>query len=113
MILEWVVTILHALLCAVMIFGVIYSKTPISQGAVLVVLMLMFIGIRTFKTCVLHGPEECENKPTIADFGAAVLIEDYKRMPKYDHEQSVVGTLLFMQLFKIYCESIYPIETLF
>ena len=110
---EWAITIVHALLCAVMVMGVLFSKTPVSLGAVLAILMLLFIGIRLFGTCIMDFTEECENKPILADIGAAMIVKDHKTMSKYEYEQAVVGSLLVVHLIKIYALSIYPVDTLF
>jgi len=113
MLCEWIVTIMHALLCSVMVLGVVFSKTRIAQGAVLAILMLLFIGIRLFGTCIMDFTEECENKPILADIGTAMIIKDHKNISKYEYEQAVVGTLLVVHLIKIYALSIYPVDTLF
>jgi hypothetical protein len=110
---EWLVTIFHAVLCLVMIYGVLFSKTVIAQSAVLAILMLLFIGIRLFGTCALDTSEVCEGKPILADIGLATLLKDYKNVNKFFYEQSVVGSLLLIHVIKIYSLSIYPIDTLF
>lgn len=113
MLLEWTFTLIHALLCVVMVLGVLFSKTTISKGAVLAILLLLFIGIRLFGTCVMDFAEECENKPVLADIGAAMIIKDHKNISKYEYEQASVGSLLIVHLIKIYALSIYPVDTLF
>lgn len=110
---EWVITVIHAFLCVVMVLGVVFSKTRISQGAVLASLMLLFIGIRLFGTCIMDFTEVCENKPILADIGAAMIIKDHCNTSKYEYEQAVVGSLLVVHLIKIYALSIYPVDTLF
>jgi hypothetical protein len=113
MLVEWGVTIVHALLCAVMVIGVLFSRTRIAQGAVLGILMLLFGGIRFFRGCAMDNLEVCDNKPTLADIGMALSIKDYKQGSIYDFEQAVVGNLLIIHLIKIYALSIYPFDTLF
>lgn len=113
MLVEWGVTITHALLCAVMVIGVLFSRTRIAMGAVLGILMLLFIGIRFFRGCAMDNLEVCENKPTLADIGMAISVKDYKQASIYDFEQAVVGNLLIIHLIKIYALSIYPFDTLF
>ena len=110
---EWTVTILHAVLCAAMVIGVLFSRTRIAKGAVLGSLMLLFIGIRFFRGCAMDDAEVCENKPTLAEMGMATTIKDYKAASIYDFEQAVVGNLLIIHLIKIYALSIYPVDTLF
>lgn len=106
-------TLVHALLCIVMIFGVIFSKTRITQGAVLATLLLLFIGIRIFKTCAMDMLEECTDKPILADIGMATIFEGYSALTKYQYEQAAVGSLLIIHIIKIYALSIYPVDTLF
>jgi hypothetical protein len=110
---EWIVTITHALLCAVMVIGVLFSRTRIAKGAILASLTLLFIGIRFFRGCAMDNLEVCENKPTLAEIGMAATIKDYKQASTYDFEQAVVGNLLIIHLIKIYALSIYPFDTLF
>ena len=113
MLTEWIVTIVHAVLCVSMVIGVLFSRTRIAQGAVLASLMLLFIGIRFFRGCAMDSFEVCENKPTLAEIGMATSIKNYKVADIYDFEQSVVGNLLIIHLIKIYALSIYPLDTLF
>jgi hypothetical protein len=110
---EWAITLIHALLCLAMVLGVVFSKTAISKGAVLAILMLLFIGIRLFGTCIMDLVEECDNKPVLADIGAAMIIKDYKNISKYEYEQAAVGSLLIVHLIKIFVLSVYPVDTLF
>jgi hypothetical protein len=110
---EWIVTIVHALLCVTMVIGVVFSKTRIAQGAVLATLMLLFVGIRFFDGCAMDSLEVCENKPTLAEIGMATSIKGYKEASIHDFEQAVVGNLLIIHLLKIYALSIYPFDTLF
>ena len=110
---EWIVTFIHAVLCVVMVIGVIFSKTPIAKAAVLGTLMLLFIGIRLFRGCAMDSAEVCINKPTLAEIGMATTVKDYKIASIYDFEQAVVGNLLIVHLIKIYVISLYPVETLF
>ena len=101
------------MLCIVMAIGVVFSKTLISQGAVLAILLFLFIGIRIFKTCAMDMLEVCENKPILADIAMATIIKDRNSVTKYDYEQIVVGTLLIVHMIKLYTLSIYPVDTLF
>jgi hypothetical protein len=110
---EWTITLIHALLCVVIVLGVLFSKTPISKGAILAILMSLFIGIRLFGTCIMDLVEECENKPVLADIGAAMIIKDHTKISKYEYEQAAVGSLLIVHLIKIFVLSIYPVDTLF
>jgi len=113
MISECVVTILHAVLCALVVFGVLFSRTRIAQGAVLSILVLLFIGIRIFRACAMDMFEICENKPILAEMGKAMTVKNYKDTNIYEFEQTVVGNLLVIHLIKIYALSIYPLDTLF
>ena len=113
MVKEWITTILHALLCIIMVFGVLFSRTRIAQGAVLSILVLLFAGIRLFRGCAMDSYETCENKPILADMGKAMTVKDYKTFGTYEFEQTVVGNLLVIHLIKIYALSIFPWETLF
>lgn len=110
---EWIITGTHALLCLIMVIGVVFSRTRITQGAILVILILLFIGIRFFHGCVMDEFEVYENKPTLAEIGMATSVKDYKYASVYDFEQAVVGNLLIIHLIKIYALSVYPFDTLF
>ena len=110
---EWLITLGHAMLCVVMAIGVIFSKTRVAQGAVLAILLFLFIGIRMFKTCAMDMLEVCDDKPILAEIGMATSIKEQGAISKYDYEQAVVGTLLIVHLIKIYVLSIYPVDTLF
>jgi uncharacterized membrane protein len=110
---EWITTIIHALLCAAMVVGVLFSRTRVAQGAILATLMLLFIGIRFFHGCAMDTFEVRDDKPTLADMGMAMSIKNYKVASTYDFEQAVVGNLLIIHLIKIYVLSIYPVDTLF
>lgn len=113
MITEWIITILHAVLCIIMVFGVLFSRTRIAQGAVLSILVLLFAGIRLFRGCAMDSYEMCDNKPILADMGKAMTVKDYTTFNTYDFEQTVVGNLLVIHLIKIYALSIFPWETFF
>ena len=110
---QWIATIIHALLCAAMVIGVLFSRTRVAQGAILATLMLLFIGIRFYHGCAMDFLEVCDNKATLADMGMAMSIKNYKDASVYDFEQAVVGNLLIIHLIKIYALSIYPVDTLF
>jgi len=110
---EWIATIIHAILCVVMVIGVVFSRTRISQGAVLGTLMLLFTGIRFFRGCAMDVTEVCDDKPTLAEMGKAMLLKDYQHASIYDFEQTLVGNLIIVHLIKIFALSIYPLEILF
>lgn len=110
---EWAVTCAHALLCGVMVIGVLFSRTRIAQAAILGILLLLFIGIRLFHGCAMDASEVCENKPTLAEMGMAMSTKGYADASVYEFEQVVVGNLLIVHLIKIYALSIYPFDTLF
>jgi hypothetical protein len=105
--------LIHIIICVVIILGILFSKTRISQGAVLAILLLLFIGIRMLGTCIIDFTEVCEDKQTLADFAAALTIKDHINTKNYDFEQAVVGSLLIVHLIKIYVLSIYPVDILF
>ncbi len=113
MLTAWVVTATHALLCATVVIGVLFSRTSIAKGAILGILLLLFIGIRFFRGCAMDEWEVYGDKPTLAEIGMATTIKDYKEASVYDFEQAVVGNLLIIHLIKIYALSIYPFDTLF
>lgn len=113
MLCEWLMTLGHAVLCIIIVIGVLFSKTRVAQGAMLAIVLFLFIGIRIFKTCVLDMLEECDNKPILTEIGLATIIKERNAVSKYEIEQAVVGTLLIVILIKIYVLSIYPVDTLF
>jgi hypothetical protein len=113
MLLEWIVTILHGILCVVMVVGVIYSRTRIAQGAVLATLLLIFFGIRMFRGCAMDSWEICDDKPILADMGMALTIQDYKHTDIYTYEQIAVGNLVIIHLIQIFVQSVVPVERFF
>jgi hypothetical protein len=113
MLCEWLMTLGHAVLCVVIVIGVLFSKTRVAQGAMLAIVLFLFIGIRIFKTCALDILEVCDNKPILTEIGMATIIKERNAVSKYEIEQAVVGTLLIVVLIKIYVLSIYPVDTLF
>ena len=112
MLTEWMITVIHAGLCVVMVVGVVFARTRIALGAVLATLLLLFFGIRIFRGCVMDNWERCGEKPTLADLGIALTIED-PAVDTYVFEQAVVGNLLLVQIIKIFVQSILPVERFF
>lgn len=112
MICEWLKLAVHAVLCVVTVIGVLFSKTRISQGAVLALLFFVFIGIRLLKKPATET-EVCNNIPDFTDIAMATLVKDSGNLTKYDFVQVAVGSLLIVHLIKIYMLSIYPMEILF
>ena len=110
---NWTNILIHILFCIAIILGILFSKTRISQGAVLAILLLLFIGIRLLGTCIIDFTEVSEDKQTFVDFAAALTIEDHINTKNYDFEQTVVGSLLIVHLIKIFVLSIYPVDILF
>ena len=112
---EWFVTTWHALLCAVMVVGVLYSKTPIAQGAVLSALILLFFGVRIFDACAMDEYErkDGQDKPILTDMGRAMSLKEPSSVSNIDFEQIVIANLILVQIIKIYANSIFPFERLF
>jgi len=113
MILEWGITIAHAALSIAMVYGVLFTRTPISQAAVLATLALIFFGIRIYNGCLMDRFELCNNKPILAEIGRALITRSDSQQSIYQYEETVVGNLLVIHLIKIFALSIYPMETLF
>ena len=109
----WTVTVAHAVLCIVMVVGVLYAHTPIAQGAITATLMLLFVGVRMFGTCIMDPYEAHPNKPILAEMGRQMSIKDPDEVSRYNFEQIVIGNLLVIQMVKIYAPSIAPLDKLF
>jgi len=113
MLVEWTMTLLHGVLCILMVVGVVFSRSRIAEGAVLGTLILLFFGIRMFRGCAMDTWEASANKPILADMGMAITLKDYAIADKYIYEQIVVGNLLMVHLIKIFVKSIFPLDSLF
>ena len=115
MLLEWFVTTWHALLCAVMVLGVLYSKTPIAQGAVLATLIILFFGVRIFSACAMDEYERKvgQDKPILTEMGRAMSLKEPSSVANIEFEQIVIANLILVQIIKIYANSIFPFERLF
>lgn len=115
MLTEWGVTTWHALLCAVMVVGVLYSKTPIAQGAVLATLIVLFFGVRVFDACAMDEYERKpgQDKPILTEMGRAMSLKEPSSVSNIDFEQIVIANLILVQMIKIYANSIFPFKRLF
>jgi hypothetical protein len=115
MLTEWFITTWHALLCAVMVVGVLYSKTPIAQGAVLATLIILFFGVRMFDACAMDEYERKpgQDKPILTEMGRAMSLKEPSSVSNIDFEQIVIANLILVQIIKIYANSIFPFERLF
>jgi len=109
----WTITVAHAFLCIVMVIGVLYANTPVAQGAILATLVLLFIGVRMFGTCIMDDYEVHPNKPILAEMGRQMSLKHPDDVSRYNFEQIVIGNLLVIHLIKIYANSIAPLKPLF
>lgn len=111
--LQWIITILHAVLSVSLVVGVLFCKTPFSMVAILGTLVLILCGIRYFGGCFVTDYERFEEKPTLTDMGKALSLKEDAAVPCKYFEEIVVSNLLIIHLIGMFCRLILPLEMLF
>lgn len=106
------ITILHLLLCLVMAYGVLFSKTLIQAYSVLCCLVVMFLMIRQFKCCILT-PMELSGPTQTSRLGRALMVKDSEKVDLTTFEEISVGTVTVLQLIRTLTILIRSPEVLF
>jgi uncharacterized membrane protein len=106
------ITILHAALCLVMAYGVLFSKTPLQALYVLACLLLVFLGIRLFKGCCLT-PLENKEMPNLSQLGKLFIMKEHESISVNQFEEIAVGIVLLLQIIRTATILLRPPEILF
>jgi hypothetical protein len=112
MIFGYIITLLHAFLCLVMAYGVLFSKTPIQALMVLACLLVVFLGIRLFNGCCLT-PYEKSNIPSLTEMGRAYITKEVTTISLSQFEEIAVGIIMLLQIIRTATILIRPSELLF
>uniref|UniRef100_A0A6C0KYY7 Uncharacterized protein n=1 Tax=viral metagenome TaxID=1070528 RepID=A0A6C0KYY7_9ZZZZ len=90
-----VAQISHVLICCFMGYGILFSKTPLQAYIVLANLVVVFLGLRLFKGCMLTQHEEGERTSRI---GKVFMLENPDSVSTHNFEEIAVGFGLLLQL---------------
>lgn len=112
MIFGYIITIFHALLCLVMAYGVLFSRTSKQALWVLACLLLVFLGIRLFNGCCLT-PYEISDVPSLSKMGRAYITKDINTVTVSQFEEIAVGIILLLQIIRTATILLRPQELLF
>jgi hypothetical protein len=85
----------HILICCFMGYGILFSKTPTQAYIVLANLVVVFLGLRLFKGCMLTQHEEGERTSRI---GKVFMLENPDSVSTHNFEEIAVGFGLLLQL---------------
>jgi hypothetical protein len=85
----------HILICCFMGYGILFSKTPVQAYIVLANLVVVFLGLRLFKGCMLTQHEEGERTSRI---GKVFMLENPDSVSTHNFEEIAVGFGLLLQL---------------
>lgn len=107
-----IMTLVHALLCLLMGYGVLFSKTPEQALSVLACLLVIFCGIRLFDGCILSIYEESPI-PKLSQLGKAFITKDINKISTSQFEEIAVGLILLLQIIRTATILLRPSEILF
>ena len=96
MILQISSQLFHIAVCVFSAYGVLFSKTPLQCFGVLSYLIVIFLGIRLFKGCMLTPLEDAET----TRIGMEFMLEDPKSMTTHNFEEVTVGFTLLLQIIR-------------
>ena len=94
MVVKTVSRIAHVLVCLFIGYGVLFSKTQLQAFIVLVSIVIVFLGLRLFKGCMLT---ELEGGIT-THLGRVFMLEDPDSVSLHNFEEIAVGFSLILQL---------------
>ena len=86
----------HVIICTALGYGILFSKTETQAFSVLSVLIVVFLGLRLFKGCVLT---ELENGAT-SQIGMYFMLEEPNSITTHHFEEVAVGFGLFLQIIR-------------
>jgi hypothetical protein len=81
-------TLGHVIICSAMACGILFTTNARQSFLVLANLTIIFVGLRTFKGCMLTQNEEKESTTLI---GKYFMLEDPDSVSSYNFEQIAVG----------------------
>ena len=93
---EFAAQLLHIIICSSIGYGVLFSKTPEQCFCVLVVIIIVFLGLRLFKGCMLTEFEDGET----TQIGMNFMLEDPKAISTHNFEEVAVGVTLVLQIIR-------------
>lgn len=96
MILEILSQIFHIAVCACSAYGILFSRTPLQCFCVLSYLIVIFLGLRLFKGCMLTPMEDGET----TRIGMAFMLEDPDAISTHNFEEVSVGFSLLLQIIR-------------
>jgi len=88
--------IFHIAVCTFSVYGVLFSQTPLQCFVVLSYLLLIFLGLRLFKGCMLTEMEQGET----TRIGMAFMLEDPESISTHNFEEVTVGFSLLLQIIR-------------
>jgi len=105
------ITILHAVLTAALIAGVLFSSTRIQHIAILSTLLILLFGIRINRGCCATS---FEGTPTLTQLGKALYLQhDDPSLSDKTFEEILVSNLAFLQILRVAVLSILPVKEFF
>ena len=89
-----VAQISHVLICCFMGYGILFSRTPVQAYIVLANLVVVFLGLRLFKGCMLTQLEDGYT----SRIGKVFMLEDVDSVSTHNFEEIAVGFGMLLQL---------------
>lgn len=89
-----VAQISHVLICCFIGYGILFSRTPIQAYIVLANLVVVFLGLRLFKGCMLTQLEDGYT----SRIGKVFMLEDADSVSTHNFEEIAVGFGMLLQL---------------
>ena len=100
--------VLHAVLTAALIAGVLFSSTRIQHMAILSTLLILLFGIRMNQGCCATT---FEGQPTLTQLGKALYLQhDNPSLSDKTFEEILVSNLTFLQLLRVAALSFFPVK---
>ena len=90
------IRILHIIICFFSAYGILFSKTPLQAYIVLCYLVIIFLGLRLFKGCVLSPLE----KGVTTDIGRIFILENPESVNIHNFEEITVGFSVLLQIIR-------------
>ena len=93
-----IAVIAHIVICVAMVSGMLFCKTPTQAYAVLANLIVIFLGLRLFKGCMLSLLEE----DATTGVGKIFILEIPTAVTTHNFEEIIVGFSLILQLIRTF-----------
>jgi hypothetical protein len=107
------VTTAHLLLCLIVTYGSLFSRTPFQAYSVLCCLVTMFLMIRKFNCCILTPLENSELTLKTTKIGRSFLIKNFGKISLTEFEEITVGNALLIHIIKMALILIIPHNLLY